>query len=113
MVQRANEPGKGLWSIPGGRVEAGEYLSDAVRREVREETGLDVTVRDLLGILEVRGEPHYVILDYVAHVEGDAAPRASGDAADAQWVPLERVSTLECTPRFVETMTAWGVLADE
>ncbi|HYP24947.1 MAG TPA: NUDIX domain-containing protein, partial [Actinomycetota bacterium] len=42
MVQRANEPGAGLWSLPGGRVEHGEYLAAALRREVKEETGLDV-----------------------------------------------------------------------
>lgn len=112
MVQRANDPGRGLWSIPGGRVEGGEYLADAVRREVREETGLEVTVGSLLGILEVPGQAHYVILDYTAQVSGDAVPRPAGDAADARWVPLEDVGSLECTPRFVETLTAWGVLAE-
>ena len=112
MVQRANDPGKGLWSVPGGRVEAGEFLADALRREVREETGLEVEVGELAGILEVPGdELHYVILDYHAVISGDAEPKASGDAGDARWVPLAQVAHMECTPRFIETMTAWKVLS--
>ena len=112
MVQRANDPGKGLWSVPGGRVEAGEFLADALRREVREETGLEVEVGELAGILEVPGdELHYVILDYHAVVTGSPEPKASGDAGDARWVPLDQVAHMECTPRFIETMTAWKVLS--
>jgi 8-oxo-dGTP diphosphatase len=113
MVQRGQDPGKGLWSLPGGRVERGEYLVDALRREVREETGLAIEVGDLVGILEVTGDPHYVILDYFAAVTGDSAPTPGQDAADARWVPLDDVPKLDCTPRFLETLRAWGVLADE
>src|SRR5688572_6509740 len=106
MVQRANDPGKGLWSLPGGRVEQGEYLADALRREVKEETGLTVNVGELAGILEVPGdELHYVILDYHATVEGDPTPRAGTDASHVRWVGLKDVAGLECTPRFIETMT--------
>ncbi|HEX2057760.1 MAG TPA: NUDIX hydrolase [Actinomycetota bacterium] len=110
MIRRAKEPGAGLWSLPGGRVEHGEYLADALRREIAEETGLEVEVRDLVGILEVVGDPHYVILDYFAEVAGDASPVASGDASDARWVPLDEVASLPCTPRFHETLRGWGVL---
>ena len=113
MVQRGQEPGKGLWSLPGGRVEFGEHLDEALAREVKEETGIDVTPQALVGILEVVGDPHYVILDFAAQVENDATPRAQGDVDDVRWVSLNDVSTLDCTPRFVETLTAWGVLADE
>lgn len=109
MVQRDNEPGKGLWSVPGGRLEAGEYLNAAVSREVKEETGLDVTVGQLLGILEVVGDPHYVILDFVATTTDEAAPQAGDDVADVRWVPLDEVSTLDCTPRLRETLRGWGV----
>ena len=113
MVQRAQEPGKGLWSLPGGRVEKGEYLAEALRREVLEETGLVVDVGELAGILEVPGEElHYVILDYNATVVGDPTVRAGTDASDVRWIPLDRVAHMECTPRFVETMTAWRVLGD-
>ena len=113
MVRRAREPGAGLWSLPGGRVERGEYLANAVRREVAEETGLDVTVGDLVGIFEVIGDPHYVILDFFARVEGASDPRPSTDATEVRWVPLDEVERLECTPRFVETLRAWGVLRAE
>jgi 8-oxo-dGTP diphosphatase len=110
MIRRSKDPGAGLWSLPGGRVEHGEYLADALRREVAEETGLTVEVRDLLGILEVVGDPHYVILDYFAELAGDGDPAASDDVSDARWVRLDEVAALPCTPRFVETLRGWGVL---
>lgn len=110
MIRRGTDPGRGLWSVPGGRVEQGEYLHDALEREVREETGLEITPRALIGILEVVGDPHYVILDFAADLAGPADPAASGDAAEVRWVPLTEVGGLECTPRFVETLSAWGVL---
>jgi ADP-ribose pyrophosphatase YjhB (NUDIX family) len=114
MVQRANDPGKGLWSLPGGRVEVGELLADALKREVLEETGLAVEVGELAGILEVPGEDlHYVILDYHATVTGDTTTRAGTDASEVRWVPLKEVAHMQCTPRFIETMQAWSVLADD
>ena len=109
MVQRNQDPGKGLWSVPGGRLEPGEYLSAAVAREVKEETGLDVSVGELLGILEVVGDPHYVILDFVATVDGPGDPTAGDDVAAVRWVPLDEVSALECTPRLRETLRGWGI----
>jgi 8-oxo-dGTP diphosphatase len=109
MVRRGREPAKGLWTIPGGRVEHGEYLADALKREVREETGLDIEVKELLGILEVPADPHYVILDYVAVPLGSSEAVAGDDVDEVRWVPLDEVTKLDCTPRFVETMTAWGV----
>jgi ADP-ribose pyrophosphatase YjhB (NUDIX family) len=110
MVQRGREPAKGLWSIPGGRVEFGEYLAGALTREVKEETGLDIEVGDLIGIAEVVGDPHYVILDFGAKIVGNEVPTPSGDVADARWVTFDEVLTLPCTPRFVELMQAWQVL---
>ena len=111
MVQRASDPGAGLWSLPGGRVEAGEFLADALVREVGEETGITVEVDGLAGIFEVPGKDlHYVILDFNARAGTNAEPKAGGDAADARWVPFDEVPNLECTPRFVETLKGWGVL---
>ena len=110
MVKRAHEPAKGLWSVPGGRLEHGEYITDAVAREVKEETGLDVDVGELLGVFEVVGDTHYVILDHVATVRGDHQPTPSDDAAEARWVKLEDIPTLDCTPRFEEALKAWGIL---
>lgn len=109
MVQRDRDPGRGLWSVPGGRLEAGEYLNAAVAREVKEETGLDVTVGELLGILEVVGDPHYVILDFIATASNDTAPRAGDDVSHVRWVALDEVSALDCTPRLRETLRGWGV----
>lgn len=110
MVQRDHDPGAGLWSIPGGKVEPGEYLVQAVKREVLEETGVRIEVGDLLGIHEVIGVAHYVVLDYTAEIIGDPTPRAMGDAADVRWVPLGDIDALDCTPRFEETLAGWGVL---
>jgi 8-oxo-dGTP diphosphatase len=112
MVKRGREPHAGLWSIPGGRVKPGEYLADAVKREVREETGLHVDVGELIGILEVLGDEHFVIHDYGARPTDGREPVAADDAAEVRWVALGEVASLECTPRFVETLTAWGVLAE-
>ena len=107
MIRRGNDPGRGLWSIPGGRVERGEYLSQALVREVKEETNLDIEVKELLGILEVPADPHYVILDHVASlVGGETKP---GDDVDAvEWVPFDEIDRRECTPRLLETLRAWG-----
>jgi 8-oxo-dGTP diphosphatase len=111
MVRRAQEPARGLWTVPGGHLEHGEHLADAVRREVAEETGLDVEVRDLMGIFEVVGEPHFVILDFVAVADRASSPRPGSDVSEVRWVPLEDVAGLDCTPRFVETLRGWGVLS--
>lgn len=113
MVRRAHDPGRGLWSLPGGKVRAGERIVDAVAREVAEETGVDVRVLDLLGVFEVLGsDTHYVVLDYLVEQRGTAQPRAAGDASEARWVRLEEVADLDCTPRFLETLRGWGVLPD-
>ena len=110
MVKRGKVPAKGLWSVPGGRLEHGELIADAVAREVKEETGLDVEVGELLGVFEVVGDTHYVILDHAATVIGNPTPTPSDDAAETRWVRLEEISTLDCTPRFEETLRGWGVI---
>jgi mutator protein MutT len=112
LIRRGREPSRGKWSLPGGRVEKGELLADALVREVREETGLEVEVGELAGILEVPGEVHYVILDHFATVTEASEPVAGDDAAEARWVPLEEVGTLELTPRFLETLRGWGILPE-
>ena len=113
MVRRGGDPGRGLWSLPGGRVDRGEYIAQALTREVKEETNVDVRPGDLIGIFEVLGDDHhFVVLDFAAEVPSGADPRPGGDADEVRWVPLAEVSGLECTPRFVETMTAWGVLPE-
>ncbi|MPZ68828.1 MAG: NUDIX domain-containing protein [Actinobacteria bacterium] len=112
LIRRGREPSIGRWSLPGGRVETRELLADALVREVKEETGLDIEVGDLAGILEVPGEVHYVILDHFATVIGPSEPVAGDDAIEARWVPLDEVVGLDLTPRFLETLRGWGVLPE-
>ena len=96
IIRRANEPYKGQWSIPGGRVELGETLIDAVRREMREETGLVVEVGPIIEVFERihrddRGvRHHFVIVDYLCHCAGGGL--CAGDDADAAvWVTSEEL----------------------
>lgn len=93
LVERGRGMAVGSWSIPGGRVEPGESVADAVVREVGEETGLAVTCGRFLGFAERRDDEHHVvILDFVATVDGPAAARAGDDAAAVAWVPLGEVA---------------------
>lgn len=102
LVKRANEPARGKWSIPGGVVELGEKLRDALIREVREECGIDIEVDGLFDVVEVinreggRVRFHYVILDYLAHPTGGEL-RAMGDAEDAKWIPISEVEKYDIT----------------
>jgi ADP-ribose pyrophosphatase YjhB (NUDIX family) len=91
LVQRGKEPAKGKWSIPGGLIELGESLGDAVVREVREETGLvveTVALVELIDRIHREGERvryHYVIADYLCRVTGGEL-RPGSDAAATRWV---------------------------
>jgi len=116
MVLRDHEPLKGYWTLPGGRVEPGESLREAVVREVREETGLDIDVDGLLGVVEriVRNddgaiEYHYVIMDFVATARGTDV-KAGDDAADVRWVPTGELTSLKLTDGLIEFLSDRGVL---
>ena len=96
LVQRAHDPGAGRWAVPGGRVEPGETLAEAVRREVREETGLEVGVGDIAWVGDSigPGDPpawHYAIVDFWATPTGGSVV-PGGDAAAVEWVPIERLA---------------------
>jgi 8-oxo-dGTP diphosphatase len=98
LVKRLREPSAGRWSVPGGRVEAGETLAEALVREVHEETRLEVRAGELLGWVERRvGAHHYVILDFRATLvqPGANVPSPGDDAADARLVPLGELGSLD------------------
>jgi 8-oxo-dGTP diphosphatase len=112
LVQRGTDPGRGRWSIPGGRVEPGETMAAAVERELLEETGLSVRCGDFLGWAERMGPAyHYVILDFAVTVaEGDPTPRARSDAAAASWIPLREVRALELVDGLEDFLRTHGVI---
>ena len=97
IIKRAHEPRKGEWSLPGGRVELGEALVDAVRREIKEETGLDIAVGPIVEVLDRvhhhdgRVRYHFVIVDYLCTCIGGEL-RAGDDADDAAWVTSDEIA---------------------
>jgi 8-oxo-dGTP diphosphatase len=111
MIQRGHDPGAGLWSIPGGRIEPGETDAQALVREMLEETNLQVKVGSLIGSVQRQGLGGAVIdiRDYAATVTGGTL-RAGDDAADARWVAAAELARLEVTEGLIEALTEWGVL---
>jgi 8-oxo-dGTP diphosphatase len=117
LVRRGHGPAAGTWSLPGGRVEFGEDLREALVREVLEETGLEVVVEGFLGWVERIGddpEPyHFVILDFRVHVfDPDAAPVAGDDAAEVRWVAVADLVELALTDGLLEFLVDTEVVAD-
>ena len=106
LVRRANEPGRGRWSVPGGRVEPGEDDAAALVRELREETGLHVAPGALVGRVR-RGR--FAIADYRATVVGGTL-RAGDDALDARFVDRAEFLALPLVDGLAVTLGEWGVL---
>ena len=97
IVKRAHEPRKGEWSLPGGLLELGESLADAVRREIKEETGLDIAVGPVIETFDRvhrddagRIRYHFVIIDFVCWPDGGEAV-AGSDAEDVAWVSASEI----------------------
>ena len=110
LVRRANEPSKGEWSLPGGAVELGESLEEAVVREIREETGLDVEVGRVVEVLDRvrrdaagRVEYHYVIVDYACAIRGGLLA-AGTDAADVRWVDVAGLAQLGVSEKAISVI---------
>lgn len=116
LVKRSREPEAGRWTFPGGRVETGETMREALVREVQEECGLDIEVDAPIGVVEkiIRNDDgrvgfHYVIVDFLATARSTEI-LAGDDAADARWVPTGELSTLPLTDGLLEFLADRGVL---
>jgi 8-oxo-dGTP diphosphatase len=111
LIRRGSEPLKGQWSIPGGMLETGETIAEGVARELREETGLDVRVLELIEVFErifpdaegVGGGPkarpryHFVILDYLCETAGGEAHPGS-DVTDVAWAREDELEKYQVSP---------------
>ena len=104
LIRRGHEPLKGEWSIPGGLVELGEELADGVRRELKEETGLEVEPLEVLTVFDRitrdgdRVRYHYVIVDYVCRRRGGRL-QPDSDVDDARWVRREDLPQYHLTEK--------------
>jgi mutator protein MutT len=103
LARRGKAPSYGLWSLPGGAVELGERVKDAVRREIREECGIEIEVTDVVEVFERlvpdadgRVQYHYVILDYVARWQS-GEPGGSDEVLESRWVRPEEFPDYEMT----------------
>jgi 8-oxo-dGTP diphosphatase len=112
LIRRGHGPAAGEWSIPGGRVEWGESLAEAVVRELAEETGLAGVCGELAGWVErVSDDNHFVIFDFwVGTLDGEIEPVAGDDAVEAAWVALSDVSGLRLVEGLAEFLHDHGVL---
>ena len=104
LVRRANPPLKGEWSIPGGLVETGETINEAIIREAREETALTVEPIELVEVFEriLRGpdsrvQYHYVLIDYLCRVVAGEA-RAGSDVSELRWARVDELKDLSVAP---------------
>jgi mutator protein MutT len=104
LIQRAQEPNKGFWSFPGGRIELGETVLEAVAREVREETGVEIEPVEVFQVYDwiVRDDAakirfHYLV-NYVRARYLSGVPRAGSDAADIRWASEEEIPSLTMYP---------------
>jgi 8-oxo-dGTP diphosphatase len=103
LVKRAFEPGAGKWSIPGGLLELGETLSEACAREMKEETGIDIEVLELINVFDMVDRDdsgkvlyHYVLVDFLAKPIG-GVEEPSAEVTEMKWVTREEARKMDLT----------------
>jgi 8-oxo-dGTP diphosphatase len=104
LVRRGRDPGRGLWAVPGGKVRRGEPMRDAARREILEETGLEVEIGDVVWVGEyLEADDHIVLIDFAGSVLGGEL-RAGDDADDVRWVVVEDAVEMPLTRTMYDLM---------
>lgn len=110
LIKRGNPPLQDTWSLPGGTVQEREDLRSALRREIREECTIEVTVGDLITIFEYVEKDaadhiryHYIVFDFKATYRRGTLTRSS-DARDTRWVPLDQISHYDLTKKAIEVV---------
>ncbi len=113
LIRRGHGPGAGQWSVPGGRVQPGETLAEAVVRELAEEAGVEGVCGQLIGWAErISDAHHFVILDFACTLLDDREPVAGDDAAEVAWVPLGDVRSWALVEGLAAFLGERGVLPD-
>lgn len=113
LIRREREPARGQWSVPGGRVEWGETLREAVEREVAEETGLEVTCGAYIGFVErISDRVHYVIHDFAATPMATGPLLAGDDAAEVAWVPIPDLASVDLVDGMLAFLVEHGIAAE-
>ncbi|HLI29355.1 MAG TPA: NUDIX hydrolase [Chloroflexota bacterium] len=105
LNRRAIEPGRGRWSFPSGYVNRGEVLEEAARREVREETALDVEIEDLFGVYSERGNPVVLVVYTARAAEGE--PRAGSEVWEVGWFAPDALPPM-AFPHDHEIVARWA-----
>lgn len=119
LVLRGHPPAQGLWSIPGGRVESGETLSQALKREVAEECGIVIQVGPPVAVLDSiyldelgRVKYHFVLIDFWArYVSGELKP--ASDVAEARWIALKEIGKYKLTSGTLDLLQHLGLLSGQ
>ena len=111
LIRRGHGPAAGEWSIPGGRVEAGETVQEAVVRELAEETALEGVCGELIGWVErLDADHHFVILDFAVSLLEAREPTPGDDAVEARWVPLWDVAEMALVDGLAEFLHDHDIL---
>ena len=104
LVKRGNEPGYGLWSLPGGYVDRGEIVEEAAAREVLEETGLNVDITKLLGVFSEAGHPVIVVAFQGQEISGHL--QTSDETLDINFFSVDELPDL-AFPRDIQIIMSW------